>query len=366
MNSSIPIIIPSYEPDERLCTLLTALKAELQNPVIIVDDGSGEEYKKFFDEAKNILGAQGIFLKHEVNSGKGKALKTAFSYISENMPDCIGAVTADSDGQHTPGCIGKVIEALDENPNSLIMGVRDFDQDNVPGKSRFGNKLTTKVLASATGVRVSDTQTGLRGIPMAFLKDLINVKGDRFEFETLMLMESAGKYPIVEIPIETVYDSKENHQTHFKPVKDSIKIYFIILKRFLKFSICSLTSCAMDLIMFSIFCKIFKSHDIIGYVAISTAIARFFSCAFNFTINYLVVFKSDENIVKSLIKYSGIAVVQMLLSATLVSFFVAIIPHAIEVVVKMFVDTTLFFVNYYVQHKFVFKRQGKSKVSTSN
>lgn len=359
MNSNIPIIIPSYEPDERLLLLLTALKNELKNPIIIINDGSDSSYDNFFDKAENILGTQGIFLKHEVNSGKGAALKTAFKYIIENMPAAIGAVTADSDGQHSPECIENVINALDENPKSLIMGVRNFDGDNVPKKSRFGNKLTTKVLYSATGVKVSDTQTGLRGIPMAFMKELINVKGSRFEFETIMLIESAKKYPIVEVPIETIYDSKENHQTHFNPVKDSLKIYFIILKRFLKFSICSLTSCAIDLIMFSIFCRILKAQDVIGYVAIATAIARVFSCAFNFTINYIVVFKSDENIIKSLIKYSGIAVVQMLLSAGLVSFFVAVIPNAIEVIIKMFVDTTLFFMNYFVQHKFVFKRQGK-------
>lgn len=365
MNSTIPIIIPSYEPDERLCTLLKSLKVVLKNPIIIVNDGSSREYDKFFDEAKEILGEQGIILKHEVNKGKGQALKTAFSYVSENMPSVVGAVTADSDGQHSPECIRKVIDALDENPSSLIMGVRDFDKKNVPKKSRFGNKLTSKVLASASGVKVSDTQTGLRGIPMAFLKELINVKGNRFEFETVMLLESAKKYPIAEVPIETIYDSKENHQTHFNPFKDSIRIYAIILKRFLKFSICSLTSCAIDLIMFSIFCRIFKAHDIIGYVALATAIARVFSCAFNFTINYIVVFKSDETIIKSLIKYASIAIVQMALSAGLVSFFVAIIPHAIEVVVKMFVDTGLFFANYYVQHKFVFKKQGKPKETSS-
>lgn len=359
MSFDIPIIIPSYEPDERLCALLSALKDSLKNPIIIVNDGSDSSYDKCFDEAKGILGGQGIFLKHEVNKGKGQALKTAFNYILENMPDAVGAVTADSDGQHSPECIEKVINALGENPNSLIMGVRNFDGSNVPKKSRFGNKLTTKVLYSATGVKVSDTQTGLRGIPMSFMKELINVKGDRFEFETIMLLESAKKYPIVEVPIQTIYDSKENHQTHFNPVKDSLKIYFIILKRFLKFSICSLTSCAIDLIMFSIFCKILKTQDVIGYVAIATAIARVFSCAFNFTINYIVVFKSDENIIKSLIKYSGFAVFQMALSAGLVSFFVAVIPNVIEVIVKMFVDTTLFFVNYFVQHKFVFKRQGK-------
>lgn len=366
MNSNIPIIIPSYEPDERLCTLLKSLKDSLKNPIIIVNDGSDSSYDKVFDSAKEILGEQGIFLKHDVNKGKGKALKTAFSYVTENMIGVVGSVTADSDGQHSPKCIGNVIDALDKNPDSLIMGVRDFDSDNVPKKSRFGNKLTTKVLKSVSGVCVSDTQTGLRGIPFKFMQELIEVKGDRFEFETIMLLESAKKYPIIEVPIETIYDSKENHQTHFNPFKDSLKIYAILLKRFLKFVISSLSSCAIDLILFTILCKVFKAQELTGYVAIATAVARLCSATYNFFINYIVVFKSDENLFKSAVKYAGFAVVQMLLSAGLVSFFVAIIPNAIEVVVKMVIDTILFFVNYFIQHKFVFKKQERVSGDGSN
>ena len=91
-----PIVIPSYEPDERLLQLLETLKAGSQGPVVIVDDGSGAAYKEIFERAGayvDVLG--GAVLTHEVNRGKGRALKTAFAFILKKYPDAIGCVTAD-------------------------------------------------------------------------------------------------------------------------------------------------------------------------------------------------------------------------------------------------------------------------------
>ena len=222
MTKTVPIVIPSYEPDERLITLLEDLNKAGIGPVIIVNDGSGPEYDEIFEKAAGLIEAGGgKFISYRPNRGKGRALKTAFEYIAGNMPDALGCVTADSDGQHTPECIASIIKTLKENPESLILGVRKFDGEDIPWKSRFGNNLTIKVFAYVSGVKVSDTQTGLRGIPFVFMKELIDCKGERFEYETRMLLECAGRYKITEVPIKTVYDSKENHQTHFDPFKDS-------------------------------------------------------------------------------------------------------------------------------------------------
>ena len=221
-----PIVIPSYEPDERLLQLLETLKAGRQGPVVIVDDGSGAAYKDIFERAGayvDVLG--GAVLTHEVNRGKGRALKTAFAFILKKYPEAIGCVTADSDGQHTAECIEKVSKTLKDHPDSLVLGVRRFDGEDVPWRSRMGNGITERVFAYVAGVHVTDTQTGLRGIPRTFMKELLDVPGERFEFETQMLLESAGNYPIIEVPIRTIYDSKENHQTHFNTLTDSVKIY---------------------------------------------------------------------------------------------------------------------------------------------
>lgn len=359
----IPVIIPAYEPDERLIALLEDFRIQGIRNVIIVNDGSGEAYTEVLDRAQAILqDLDGTYLVHEVNCGKGRALKTAFAWVLENDPEAPGVVTADSDGQHTVDCIRAVMQRLREQPQALVLGVRTFDQEDVPWKSAFGNKLTMKVLGYVSGVRVSDTQTGLRGIPRAFIRDLLNVPGERFEFETQMLLETAGRYPIEEVPIRTIYDSKENHQTHFNPFKDSIRIYRILGAKFIKYLFASISSCVIDLVLFAIFCRLLRGTmptapaplNRVPYVAAATVLARVLSATYNFAMNYKVVFKSREKVSGSAARYVALAVVQMLFSAILVTGGTALLPALPEVVVKAVVDTILFLVSYYVQRKYVF------------
>lgn len=305
----IPVIIPAYEPDSNFPVLLGTLAENNVGPVIVVDDGSGEQYAAIFEKARSLVeGNSGTVLVHEVNRGKGRALKTAFQYILENYQGVIGAVTADSDGQHTVDCIRKVMAALEEKPQELILGVRDFSGDDIPWKSRFGNNLAEKVFAYVAGVHVSDTQTGLRGIPREFMRDLLEVAGERFEFETQMLLESVNRYPISEVEIETIYDSVDDHQTHFDPVADSIKIYRILGKKFLKYIFASFSSSILDLALFSVFC-FFLEGRYVSYVAVATVLARIISAVYNYTINYKVVFKSKENVGKASAKYFLLAVI---------------------------------------------------------
>jgi len=351
---TVPVVIPSYEPDERLLTLLKNLKDAALTPVVLVNDGSRSHYQPLFDQSKEILGDDGIVLSYPENHGKGYALKTAFRYVLEHYPDAVGCVTADSDGQHTAKAISDVKDALLAHPDNLVMGVRVFNKEDIPWKSWFGNTLTIKVFTLATGIYVSDTQTGLRGIPLKFMQDCFSIKQNRFEFEMQMLINSAGKYPVYEVPIQTIYESKENHQTHFDPVKDSIRIYKLLLGSFFKYILSSLSSSIIDLIMFQIFCLIFKGR-FLEYVAVSTVLARIISATYNYGMNYKVVFKSNEHAGKAALKYFILAVIQMSLSAILVTGGVKLIPVIPEVVVKMIVDTCLFFASYYIQKRFVFR-----------
>lgn len=353
MKYSIPLIIPAYEPDYRMIELLKTLEGS-NRTIIIVDDGSGDEYKKIFDEARNAIGENGIVITHEVNKGKGRALKTAFSYVLEHFPEAIGVVTADSDGQHTREAINSVTNKLMEYPNSLVLGARNFNENGIPWKCAFGNKLTVKVLSYVSGIIITDTQTGLRGISRNFLQELLEVRGERFEFEIEMLVASTGSYPIIEVPIATIYDSKDNHQTHFNPVSDSIKIYKVLGRRFLKYILSSISSSIIDLLLFSFFCFWFRNEQSVWYVVMSTILARVISATYNYIINYKVVFESKKNIGKAATKYVCLAAVQMALSALFVTLGVRMIFFAPEVVIKVIVDTILFFVSYKVQQKLVF------------
>lgn len=354
-KSIIPIIIPSYEPDDRLIDLLKELRDKKMEPVILVDDGSGDKYREVFSCAERIIEKNdGVLLSHEINKGKGRALKTAFEYVINNVDGIIGVVTADSDGQHTPDCIERIRTMLSGFPDELILGVRKFSGKNIPWKSRFGNSITEFVFKYISGVHISDTQTGLRGIPASFIKELMSTPGERFEFEMRMLLDAAGKYNIREVEIETIYDSVDNHQTHFNPLKDSIKIYRILGARFFRFMISSLSSSLIDLALFTALCLLLKKEFNDLYVIYATIGARIVSVTYNYIVNYKIVFNSSENIVKSIFKYIGLAVLQMTLSAILVFAFVKgfnIIPETVH---KILVDTFLFLVSFKIQQKFVF------------
>lgn len=357
----IPIVIPSYEPDDRLIDLLKDLASKRIGPIIIVNDGSSSKYDTYFEKAKEIIqSVGGKVLTHEVNKGKGVALKTAFSFILDNY-DAIGCITCDSDGQHTPSCIERVKRCLKEHPFDFILGVRDFDVENVPKKSRIGNKLTVKSLKFFTGISISDTQTGLRGIPSDFMRKLLNVKGERFEFETYMLIESKDNFKIREVKIETVYDSYDNHKTHFNPIKDSIKIYKIFGEIFLKFLIASISSSVIDIVLFAFFCRIlYKEKNFFnGYIFWAAVYARIISALYNFSINYVFVFKSKESKIKAIIKYAILAVIQMILSASSVALLCHLFGSNNKIYIKILVDIILFCISYYIQQMIVYRKREK-------
>ena len=120
----VTIVIPSLEPDEKMLTLISELSKAGFSDIIIVDDGSGPKYNYYFDKAKNTYHC--TILVHGINMGKGRALKTAFNYILVHRPESLGAITVDSDGQHTIEDTLACVTALIDHPDSLIMGCRNF------------------------------------------------------------------------------------------------------------------------------------------------------------------------------------------------------------------------------------------------
>lgn len=320
LDVRVPLIIPAYEPDDRMLTLVKELSVQYSDVIIVVNDGSATEYDHYFDFAES----NGfVLLKHYRNMGKGRALKDAFNYCLNEYPNLLGCVTADSDGQHSISDILRCKESLLKKPNCLILGCRCFDGKNIPSKSVFGNKLTKVVCRLLTGLNISDTQTGLRGIPKAFMADSLSISGERFEFETRMLLESKNRYPINEIEIQTIYESKEGHRTHFDPIRDSIRIYQIFGAMFIRFILSSLSSSIIDLLLFNVFMEVLRGRCV-WYLAVATIVARIISAAYNYFINYVIVFKSKEKHSKTTVRYFVLAVCQMLCSAGLVTLGCAI------------------------------------------
>lgn len=352
----IPVIIPAYEPDEKLLILLNHLKEAGIRNMIVVDDGSGSDYQTLFARAEATEGC--TVLHHAVNLGKGRALKTAFNACLLRFPTQCGCVTADSDGQHTPEDILACMKKLWENPEALVLGCRNFDAADVPARSSFGNKCTRKVFRYLVGLSVSDTQTGLRAIPASFMKSLMNVKGERFEYETNMLIETKTlSVPILEVPVETIY-LEANKASHFNPIKDSIRIYMV----FGKFLFSSLSSSVLDLALFALFCEVLQAASGFWkgfpYIVGATVLARVISAVYNFALNYKVVFQSSANLAVTAVKYFALAVCQMLCSALLVNELFRVFG-GYEVAVKIPVDVLLFFLSFVIQREFVYRNEKK-------
>ncbi len=347
----VPLIIPSLEPDEKLPRLLEQLKAAGIQNIVLVDDGSGPEYAPFFADAASRHGC--VVLRHAVNLGKGRALKTAFNYCLNTWPNAVGCVTADSDGQHTPACILRVMEALCQHPGSLVLGVRDFSGKDVPARSSFGNRITCGVFRFLVGLTISDTQTGLRAVPAGYMRALLQSRGERFEFESNMLIDTKeNEVPILEVPIEPVY-IEETRTSHFHPLRDSARIYAV----FGKFLFSSLSSSVVDICLFTLFCALLGGMLPASlYITVPTVLARIISATYNYLLNYRVVFKSKEGHGMAAAKYVALAVVQMACSALLVSVLYHWAAGG-EVLIKICVDVFLFFISFQIQREFVYKHK---------
>lgn len=236
------------------------------------------------------------------------------------------------------------------------MGTRDFNQSNVPWKSSFGNKMTSAVVKLLWGEKISDTQTGLRGIPNRYLREFLTVPGERFEYEMNMLLYCiTSQISIYEETIHTIYENN-NKSTHFDPVKDSLRIYKLIFGTFFKYIFSSLSASIIDLLTFQILILIVSGAKLQNQILIATVIARIISSIYNYLLNAHLVFKTTEKISKTIVGYYLLAIVQMLCSWVFV-YLLATKLQLPKVVIKMLVDTALFFISYRIQKKYIFSER---------
>ena len=347
-------LIPSYDPDERLVSTVKDLQSAGFRHIIVVDDGSRPDCQPYFDALKPLAC---LVVHLPQNSGKGEALKMGFlTFLTQGWADA-GVVTVDGDGQHSGQDALRCARALLRHPHALILGGRDFSGSQVPARSRRGNRAMAALLNRLCGIPLRDTQTGLRGIGAAFLPQLVALPGDRYEYETRMLL-AAGRcgVSIREISIRTVY-LEGNKRSHFRPIRDSAAIYGQIFR----FLLSSLMGFGVDLLGFALLNALLERMGVSAEIRLlaATAAARAVSSLCNYAANRSLVFQSVHSHSRTLPRYYLLCVVQAAASycGTYLLYRYLLLP---EVWAKVVVDTLLFFARFQIQRRWIFCSRAKT------
>lgn len=357
--SNVSVVLPSLDPDEKLAAVIEGLLKVGFADIILVNDGSRKENLHYFEEAERAH-KEVHLLHHAVNRGKGVALKTAFNWFLENRPDGTGVVTADGDNQHRPedvlACVRQMLQS-----GHIVLGVRDFSLPQVPFRSRFGNRVTSVVFKIFCGMTISDTQTGLRAIPAKALPTLAKVGGERFEYETNMLLAMKENGMVFEeVKCHTIY-IEENKSSHFRIFSDSWRIYRLLFAHFFRYTISSLLCAAVDEGLFALLSWLLRGTlKGLLFTAVPTAAARAVSSLFNFFLNKRLVFHSKADTKKALLKYYALAVPQLLLQLLLTHgacmlFHIGEEKTGLRALIYAAVMAILFILSFIIQQRWVFR-----------
>jgi glycosyltransferase involved in cell wall biosynthesis len=345
---NLAVLIPAWQPDRQLIELATALSRTGFGLILVVNDGSDGEAGDVFDEFDH---SEICVVHHAINLGKGRALKTGFNILLTCYPHIRGVITADADGQHTVQDILKVARALAVSiarsaegvAARPVLGSRDFNT-RVPLRSRSGNTLTRYIFALVTGTRLMDTQTGLRGVPITLLPQLMTLEGERYEYEMTMLAHLCRNPRLrpIEVPIETVY-FEDNRSSHFSPIRDSMRIYFVLAR----FYASSIIAAGVDFLGFAL------AFAATGNLLIAIAFGRL-SSLLNFALNKRFVFHNYGRLAPALWRYYALAVGIAALSYGLI-WLLTFHAHINVFVAKLCVDIPLSLVSFSVQRTFIFR-----------
>lgn len=342
MNATV--IIPAYDPEENLQRIVDRVW-DLGNHVIVVDDGSDISKSDILHR----LSEKAIVIHHEKNEGKGAAIKTALKYIKENLWDCNVIGVMDADGQHLPEDMEKLVMKANNRENAMILGVRSIGED-MPLKSRLGNAITRFVFHSLSGVKVSDTQTGLRAFSYKLIDELLQVEGTRYEYETNVLFYCAKtEVPIIEVPIKTIYHDKENSCSHFHAIRDSYRIYRDILK----FSLSSFSSFILDYVLFCILTVLFPAGGV--GILFANILARMISGGYNYFMNCRFVFQTGTK-TQTALQYLTLAICILVMNSIFLQIYAGIFQIPVYMA-KVLTEISLFVISFFVQKKIIFRHK---------
>lgn len=222
-------IVPCYNAGDRIRNVVERTLAVLDR-IIVVNDGSTDGCIQSLDA----LPAE--IISFEKNRGKGHAilagLKRALDY-----PECSACCLLDADGQHDPSEIPRLFERMRETEADLVIGARDLTVGRVPWRSRFGNRVTVWVTARLLGARLPDTQSGFRMVSRRFVQEVLeSVAGGRYETEMEIIIRALrGGFGMESVPITTIYEAG-NRSSHFRKIRDSLRIYGRLIRAAAKYS----------------------------------------------------------------------------------------------------------------------------------
>lgn len=342
MSQNLTLIIPAYQPAPALVELVQELLERCER-VLVVDDGSADSCRETFDQIETLEGA--LVLRHETNQGKGAAMKTALAWCRKHLDEPYWVITVDADGQHRPDDVQKLAEKIGETEDhALIMGERAFAGE-VPLRSRFGNALTRVLTGLVHGLWLNDTQTGLRAFDNHLALAFESIPQNRYEFEMEMLIRAAQeKVRIVSIPIETVY-LDENESSHFQPLYDSARIYFVLFR----FVLASLIGTLIDFGLFALMVK--EGLDLQQ----SFWTARLTGGLINFLLNRSFTFHSKSPLLSSGFKYFAWWGVLGSFTYSL-TIWLASTDRAI-LMVRAIAEIVAYLANFFVQKLWIFTKR---------
>ena len=356
--SKISVVLPSLDPDEKLVAVVDGLLEYGFSDIILVNDGSKPENLHYFYD----LAAQHPeihLLHHEVNKGKGAALKNAFRWFLENRPEGFGVVTVDGDNQHHPEDTRACSEHMLKT-GRCVLGCRDFTLPHVPARSRFGNHTTSLVFKIFCGMTISASQTGLRALPRDALEIMVDVYGDRFEYETNMLLAfKTNAIDFDEVKIRTVY-IEENKSSHFRTFTDSWRIYKLILAHFFRYTVSSILSAVIDTGAYALLGWLLQSvAKGFALTAAAGVGARVLSSLCNFFMNKKLVFRTNVDTKKAMLRYYTLALPQMAAQVLLTQgayalFNISDSAAGLRTLIYAVVMTVLYFLSYVIQQRWVF------------
>lgn len=355
------LIIPAYNPTEKFVEF--AVKAaEYFYDIIVINDGSKTECDSVFTKIEATLGARVHLLCHEQNQGKGVALKTAFSYFQRSglADEYVGVITADCDGQHELHDIVMLDEKLGEvHTRCMHIGHRDLNSKIMPFRSKFGNKLTAACFSALYGVKMKDTQTGLRAFSADIIDWLLEIKGNRFEYEMNMLVHSRdGGIHLYEHPITTKYEEK--HTSHYSTFRDSFKVARVLFAPLVKYIFAALLAFGVDMGLYALFADVVVPYlgltETAVVILLATVGARVLSSVVNFLTNRFFTFGGKRISKNSIWKYYLLWALQMAASYGAVLGLTLLVGGG-DTWWKMGVDLLLAITSYQVQMRWVFKRK---------
>lgn len=354
------IIIPALNPGESLWGYVERLKSRISACIVVIDDGSNKKCSQVFSELSEKHGC--TVLHHCVNRGKGRALKTGFCYVKNHCGDNCRIVTVDCDGQHRVEDVARVLQTLEENPGTFVLGERNFSTEGVPFRSRWGNISVSLMFWLTCGKWLRDTQTGLRAFDKSLLNLMIETTGERFDYEMQMLVMCAKeKVRFCTVDIATIYENG-NKGSHFRPVRDSVSVLATLLGNLLKFLMSSLFSAGVDIFLFWLLTAVIPEsffYPEFQRIAAATLTARLVSAGVNYLINRSLVFRSSGRFM-SLVRYISLCVGIGAVSAFFVTLLSDVLPIS-PTLAKVICDTALFFVSYLFQRFWVFGKEGRKK-----